>query len=166
MNMKNSVRTLLTFIGMSMVLLGLPLLADEQHVWHVTSPDHGETYAYGSEASRVWKTLGPDNHLALYATYNNEPFAEGSNRRYDYFTFNFPQVRLGRDGRMFYFRAPDGRRLPAAEKRSGFLGGEEIKLLSTSYLTVRKSHGYLTLTLVIGDRPFEPDPDFQIGIEQ
>ena len=129
---------------------GTPARAS-QHIWYVTSPDHGQTYAYGSEQSRVWKMLGARDHLAVYMTFSNNPFAEGSNQRFDTFTFNFLQVRLGPGGNTFFYQASNGLNLPVAARRHGFFGIVEIKLLPTAFLEVKKRHGYLTLTLIVGD---------------
>jgi hypothetical protein len=151
------------------VIITLVLLAWEnsarasQQIWYVTSPDHGQTYAYGSETKHSWAKLGPNGHLALYATFSNEPFAQGASSRYDDFTFNFPQVKLGPGGHTFFYHTSSGLDLVVARKQSGFLGITEIKLLPTAYLVVKKSHGYVTMMLVIGVVPFEENPDFKIG---
>jgi hypothetical protein len=142
-----------------------PIRASSEHIWYVTSPDHGQTYAYGSEQSRVWKMLGSHDHLAVYMTFNNNPFAEGSNQRFDTFTFNFPQVRLGPGGHTFFYSAANGLDLPVAARDRGFFGIVEIKLLPTAFLQVKKQHGFLTLTLIIGDAPLETNPGIEIGIE-
>lgn len=131
-----------------------PARAYTQHVWELTSPDHNQTFAYGTEQNRVWVTRGKERHLALLLSYTNDPFVDRNNpRQYDNFTFNFPNVKLGSDGHTYYYRTPDGRSLPVAVKRSDFLGIDEIKLLPSSYLVIKKPHGYLTLTLVIQDHP-------------
>jgi len=153
---------LFVLVALTLLALVTPVRAGQQ-VWYVTSPNHGQTYAYGSETRHAWAMLGSSNHLALYATYSNEPFAEGGNRRFDDFVFNFPQVKLGPGGHTFFYHASNGLNLPVARKQSGFLGITEIKLLPTAYLVTKKKHGYLTLTLVIGVAPFEENPDTQIG---
>jgi hypothetical protein len=120
------------------------------HVWYVTSPDHGQTFAYGTESHRAWSSHRNPRHLLLFLDYTNDPFVDRSDpREYDNFSFDFPEVKLQPDGRTFSYRAPDGRAVPVALKSPGFLGIEEIKLLPTSKLIIEKSHGYLTLTLVI-----------------
>jgi len=134
-----------------------------QTIWRVISPDHGQTYAYGSEVRQSWAMLGPDHHLALYAKYSNEPYAEGAGRRYDDFTFNFPQIKLGSDGQTFFYHASNGSNLLVARKKPGFLGIPEIKLLPTAYLVPQKIHGYVTMTLVIGVAPFQENPNFEIN---
>ena len=131
-----------------------------QHIWRVASPDHEQTFTYGSEQSRVWVTRGDDRHLALLLNFTNDPYVDRNNpREYDSFAFNFPNVTLGADGHTFYYRTSDGRSLPVAAKRPDFLGGDEIKLLNSSYLEMKKPHGYLTLTLVVQDHPFPADSE-------
>jgi len=162
--MNRFVRATLALVLAAVLFGHLPAHA-AQHVWEVTSPNHGQTYAYGSEQSRTWKMVPPANHLALFTTYTNEPFANGSNIRYDNFTFNFPQVKMGPDGETFFYHASNGLNLPVAAKRPGFLGISQIKLLPTAFLRVRKVHGYLTMTLIIGDAPLETNPHTEIGIQ-
>jgi len=144
----------------ALLLAGLPLRADNSRFWTVTSPNHGQTYAYGSEQHQAWAALGNPPHLALYTTFTNDPYIEGSAaRRYDYFTFNFPQVTLGPDERTFYYHPSGGRPIPVAIKRRDFFGIFEIRLLRNSSLVVNKSHGYLTFSLLIWDRPPVDDSD-------
>ena len=120
------------------------------HVWSVTSPDHEQTFAYGTESQRSWSARG--NHLLLFIGYTNDPFVDRNNpRQYDFFSFDFPQVRLQPDGRTFSYHTPDGRLVPVAERHPGFLGVEEITLLPTSDLLIDERHGYLTLSLQIVD---------------
>ena len=118
--------------------------------WRVESPDHEQTFSYGSEQNRVWTERGPDRHLAVLLQFTNDPFVDRDHpREVDNFTFAFPRVTLGKDGRTFYYHTPEGRRIPVAEKRKDFLGINEIKLLPTAGLIVNRVHGYLTLTLEI-----------------
>jgi hypothetical protein len=153
---------LIALACMATCTLSTPLRAT-QHIWYVTSPDHGQTYAYGSEVSRQWAVRGARQHLTLLTTYDNEPWAMGGNIRRDDFVFNFPNVVLGPDGETFFYKTSKGLSLVVAAKRHGFLGISEIKLLPTAFLAVKKVHGYLTMTLIIGDRPLEEDPDTKIG---
>lgn len=120
------------------------------HVWFVTSPDHEQTFAYGTESHRSWSARG--NHLVLFIGYTNDPFVDQDNpRRYDSFSFDFPQVKLQPDDRTFSYRAPGGHLIPVARRHPGFLGIEEITLLPASDLLIGKRHGYLTLSLQILD---------------
>ncbi|MCE0485073.1 MAG: hypothetical protein LV479_12655 [Methylacidiphilales bacterium] len=133
-----------------LLLLMVSARASTPHVWYVTSPDYGQTFAYGSEQSRAWGVRGTDRHLALYLNYTNDPFVDRNNpRQYDNFVFNFPQITFGRDGHTFYYHTPKGRLAPVASRRPGFLGIEEIKLLDTSNLLIKKPHGYVTVMLEI-----------------
>jgi hypothetical protein len=126
--------------------------ASGQHFWRVRSPDHGQTFAYGTEQNRVWKQWGRDNHLALLLNYTNDPFVDRSNpRQYDNFRFDFPQVTLGRDGHFFFYRTSDGRMIPVAQKSPDFFGVDEVKLLPNAGVIINKPHGYITVTLEIED---------------
>ena len=116
---------------------------------YVTSPDHAQTFAFGSEQNRAWTTQG--RHLALVLNFTNEPYVDSINPRcYDNFIFNFPRVTLGSDDRTFYYRTGEGRSIPVAVKQPGFLGMDEIRLLPGSRLMVEKPHGYLTAVLAVG----------------
>jgi hypothetical protein len=134
------------------LLIGASAHADSQHFWSVASPDHEQTFAYGTEQRRAWAAQGRDSHLVLLLDFTNDPYVDDDNpRRYDNFTFAFPNVALGKDGHTFFYHAPDGRPIPVASKRPGFLGIDEIKLLPNTCLRVTKPHGYLTVSLLIQD---------------
>jgi hypothetical protein len=126
--------------------------AGSSRFYRVPSPDHEQTFSYGSESNRVWAQWGSDHHLALLLNFTNDPFVDRQNpRQYDNFVFSFPDVKLGRDGHTFYYHAPDGRTIPVAGKRPDFLGINEIKLLPNAEVIIEKPHGYLSLTLEIQD---------------
>lgn len=124
-----------------------------RHFWRVASPDHEQTFAYGSETKRVWAAWGHDRHLVLLLNFTNDPYVDRQNpRQYDNFTFSFPNVTLGKDGRTFYYHTSDGRSVPVARKSPDFLGVDEIHLLPNASLVVEKPHGYLSLFLDVQDR--------------
>jgi len=126
--------------------------ASTSHAYRVPSPDHEQTFAYGSEQNRVWAQRGKDKHLALLLNFTNDPYVDRDNPRlYDNFTFSFPDVILGKDGRTFYYRAKNGRLVPVAAKERDIFGVTEIKLLPNATLSVAKPHGYLSLSLDIVD---------------
>jgi hypothetical protein len=140
-------------IACAWLSLAVNARADLPHFWRVASPDHEQTFAYGSEQSRVWKEWGPDRHLVVLLNFTNDPYVDQNNpRRYDNFSFSFPGITLGKDGRTFFYHAPDGRRIAVAAKRPDFLGINEIHLLPNAALEIDKPHGYLSLTLIIADR--------------
>jgi hypothetical protein len=123
-----------------------------QHSWRVASPDHEQTFAYGTEQNRVWAERGRDRHLVVLLNFTNDPYVDRQNpRQYDNFTFTFPGVTLGKDGHTFYYHTSDGRSIPVASKRPDFLGVNEIHLLPNANLIVKQPHGYLSLVLVIQD---------------
>jgi len=131
----------------------LPLAASA-HLVVVTSPNHGQTFAYGSEQHQAWVVHGPDRHLALRTEFTNDPYVDRDNpRQFDDFTFEFPQIRLGSDGRTFYYREDGGQAIPVAQRYQDFLGIDEIRLLDTAALVVGKPHGYLSLHLLLEDDP-------------
>ena len=133
-------------------LLASPADAQTHHFWRVYSPEHDQTFAYGSERNRVWLQWGHDRHLVLMLKYTNDPYVDRDNPRlYDTFFFPFPGITLGKDGHTFYYRTPSGRSIPVAEKRPDFLGVNEVKLLPNAVVIVDKPHGYLTVRLDILD---------------
>lgn len=147
-------RFALAALGVAMgTWLFLPGFAQASpHFWRIRSPVHEQTFAYGSEQNRVWQQWPPDNHLALLLNYTNDPFVDRSNpRQYDNFRFDFPQILLGKDGHTFYYRTPEGRSIPVASKKPGFLGIDEVRLLPNATVIVNKPHGYITVTLEVED---------------
>jgi len=124
--------------------------AARANAWVIASPNHEQTFAYGSEQRRVWVERGRDRHLAVLLDFTNDPYVDQVNpRQYDSFTFAFPQVVMGKDGHTFYYRTSDGRSVPVAIKQAGFLGIDEIKLVPNAELIVHKPHGYLSLCLAM-----------------
>jgi hypothetical protein len=141
----------ITVLAMALsVTMLAPVAAASPHFWRVESPDHGQTFAYGSIRHRAWFVQGRDQHLALTMDLTNDPYVDNTNpRQYDTFVFNFPSVKLGKDGRTFYHHDGEGHSVPVAIRKSGFLGIEEINLLSNASLIIDKPHGYLSLSLAI-----------------
>jgi hypothetical protein len=124
--------------------------ADTRHFWRVDSPDHEQTFSYGTETNRAWAAWGRDRHLAVVLDFTNDPYVDRTDpRQYDHFTFSFPGVTLGKDGHTFYYHASSGRAIPVASKRPDFLGVDEIDLRPNASLIVDKPHGYLSLSLII-----------------
>jgi hypothetical protein len=137
---------------LALAVLGLAALQPAgARIWEVASPDHEQTYAFGSERHRAW--IDMHGHLAVLMDFTNDPYVDQMNpRRYDDFTFDFPKVMLGPDGRTFYYHpAGKGSAIPVAVKRPG-LFGPEVSLLPSAYLVVDKPHGYLSLTLLVDGR--------------
>ena len=134
------------------IFLASAAQADVRHYWNIVSPDHEQTFAYGTEQSRVWDVRGRDRHLVVLLNFTNDPFVDRQNpRQYDNFIFAFPGITLGKDGRTFYYRTSDGRAIPVARKQPDFLGVEEVHLLPNAMLTVYQPHGFLTLSLAVED---------------
>jgi hypothetical protein len=146
-------RFLPLFLGLAMgawLFIAPSARAYTGHFWNVASPDHEQTFAYGSEQRRVWAERGRDRHLAVLLDFTNDPYVDSNDpRQYDNFIFSFPGVTMGKDGHTFYYHTPDGRSIPVAAKRPDFLGINEIHLLPNASLMVDQPHGYLSLTLVL-----------------
>ena len=153
-----SIRLVLLCLGLGGFFLASPAHGYTQRVWTIVSPDHGQTFTFGSEQNRAWANRG--GHLAVFLNYTNDPYVDRSDpRQYDNFTFNFPDVRLGADDRTFFYHTPAGAALAVATRESGFLGVDEIKLLPNSYLSIRKPHGFLTVTLMVQNHSFASNLD-------
>lgn len=143
-------------LGVIGFLASMPLpAAVSHHVWTVSSPDHRQTFSYGTEQNRAWlERGGAFKHLALALNFTNDPYVDRiEQRQYDNFIFDFPEVTLGTDGRTFYYRTSDGRSVPVAVKEPDFLGVNEIHLVPSAILIVKKPHGLLDLSLLISDHP-------------
>ncbi len=147
--MKKTLLSFVCLVGCLWIVGATGAQAAQERVWHIGSPDHGQTFAYGSEQNRVWHAWGRDQHLALQLDYTNDPFVSRSEpRQYDNFIFNFPNIRLGKFDQVFYLHTNDGHNIPVAAKQDALLG-TEIKLLPTAQVIVRKPHGYVTVTIVV-----------------
>jgi hypothetical protein len=136
--------------GLVALLLASFPAAAAPRLYVIASPTHEQTFAYGSERHQQWLARGSDRHLALAAEFTNDPYVDRINtREYDDFIFDFPDIRLGRDGRTFFYQAPNGGRIPVAERHAGFLGMDEVTLLPGSLLLMKSPHGYLSLFLLV-----------------
>jgi hypothetical protein len=139
----------LSFLAVALVLGVAPIRA--AHVWAIPSPDHGQTFAYGSEKHRQWMDVR--GHLALAMNFTNDPHVDNVNpRQYDDFIFDFPDVILGRDGRTFYYQPPGAAHPVAVALRTNDIFGD-IRLLPSTQLLVHAPHGYLSLILLTGAAP-------------
>ena len=115
-----------------------------ENLWLVPSSNHEQTFAYGSERHHQW--INRNGHLALYIEFTNDPYVDRINiRQYDDFEFEFPLVRVGVDGRTFYFRPPHGSMVPVATTRPW----QGINLLPSSFMIIQKIHGRVTIILNI-----------------
>jgi len=145
-------KAILRLLAASALLL--PMLA-AAHLFVVSSPTHGQTFAYGSEQHQAWLARGADRHLALTTEFTNDPYVDRTNpRQFDDFIFDFPEVRLGADGRTFYYHRPSGQPVAVARRASDFLGIDEVKLLPNAQLVIKSPHGYLSLDLLVDDEGF------------
>jgi hypothetical protein len=134
-------------LGLALLLFPGGARAADSPVWNVASPDHRQTFAYGSERHRQWVLLG--NHLGVVMEFTNDPYVDTTQpRQYDDFTFEFPKVKLGKDGHTFYYTVGNDKSIAVAVRHSSFFG-DEISLLSSDRLVIQKFHGLLSLNLLV-----------------
>lgn len=125
----------------------------EAHAYVVKSPEHHQTFAYGSERHHEWIARGPDRHLALSLEFTNDPYVDRTEpRQYDDCILDFPTVLLGSDGRTFYYHDANGRSIAIADRYRDFLGINEIRLSNQAELILKSPRGYLTAYLVLEAR--------------
>jgi len=143
-------KRLVILAGIAATYLLGSMLMSEARTWDVVSPDHPQTFAYGSERWRHWTISG--QHLGLALEFTNDPYVTSAEpRQYDDFLVDFPEIKLGKDGKTFFYRTGDGKEFAVAEKRRGFLF-DTVALLPSSALLVEKEHGLLTLDLVVNSQ--------------
>ncbi len=65
-------RTVITIL----VMLAVVASADTRHFWRVASPDHEQTFTYGTETNRIWAERGRDRHLVLLLDFTNDPYVD------------------------------------------------------------------------------------------
>jgi len=70
-------KAILRLLAASALLL--PMLA-AAHLFVVSSPTHGQTFAYGSEQHQAWLARGADRHLALTTEFTNDPYVDRTTR--------------------------------------------------------------------------------------
>jgi hypothetical protein len=134
------------------LVLSSPSSAAPPYFWKLVSPDHEQTFAYGTETNRQFAAWGRDRHLEVLLHFTNDPYVDRDNpRRYDDFAFAFPAVRLDAGGRMFYYHVPGGRKVPVAVVRHDFLGFDQVRLLPNANAVVSLPHGYITVYLNVLD---------------
>jgi hypothetical protein len=126
--------------------------------WLLVSPDHDQSFAYGSEMSRQW-VESPPGTLALTMVFTNDPHVDQVKpRQYLDFIFHFPQLHLDRKSQIFFYTAPDRRSIPVARINGGFLGFKAIDLLPLCRVEVKAHRGFLTVILLVQDHLI-PDSD-------
>ncbi len=74
-------------------------------IWKVGSPDHRQTYAYGSERHRQRLLLG--KHLGIYMEFTNDPYVGWTEtRQFDDFVFGSPTSGSERTAARYIIERP------------------------------------------------------------
>jgi hypothetical protein len=118
----------------------------------VTSPDHPQTFAYGS---MIWHQLYLDaaGELAARITFSNLPYVGDDEPRSDEpFDFRFPGVRFDSARRTFLARGSRRELIPVARFREGPASGW-IDLARGTKIYLVKESGRVTATLTATDYP-------------
>jgi hypothetical protein len=118
----------------------------------ITSPDHAQTFAYGS---MIWHQLYLDaaGELAARITFSNLPYVgDGEPRCDEPFDFRFPGVRFDSARRTFLARGSRSELIPVARFREGSASGW-IDLARGTKIYFVKESGRVTATLTATDYP-------------
>jgi hypothetical protein len=117
----------------------------------VTSPDHAQTFAYGS---MIWHQLYVErNELVVRITFSNLPYYDDDQlRRDESFDFSFPTVRLDSGRRTFVARTGHDELIPVARFREG-LACRWVDLAPGAKMYLVKDHGRVTATLTATKYP-------------
>jgi hypothetical protein len=119
----------------------------------ITSPDHAQTFAYGSMIDHQLYLDHTAGELAARITFSNLPYSDDNDpRRDELFEFRFPRVHLDSARRTFFARGGDGELIPIARfRRDGECGWADLAPGAKIYLV--KESGRVTATLTATDYP-------------
>jgi hypothetical protein len=118
----------------------------------ITSPDHPQTYAYGSTTWRQLYLEPSNGGLIARITFSNLPYAGDDNpRRDEPFDFQFPGVRFDRAQSAFFVRGRRGELIPVARFRGG--PACRIDLAPGAKMYLLKESGRVTAILTATDYP-------------
>lgn len=119
----------------------------------ITSPDHAQTFAYGSMISHQFFYNRRAGELAAQITFSNSPYyGDDQPRRDEAFDFHFPGVQLDSTQRIFVVRSKHGELIPVARFRKGLACGW-IDLAPGAKIYLQKESGRVTATLTATDYP-------------
>ena len=134
----------------------------------VASPDHAQTYAYGSVTWRQLYLTRTRGELAARITFSNVPFADSNEpRRDESFDFRFPGIQVDVAQHVFVAKGRRGESIPVAWFR-GDLSIGWIKLAPNAKIYLLKENGRVTATLTAtsyprgGERWIELDNNYSL----
>ena len=119
----------------------------------ITSPNHAQTFAYGSMISHQLYRDGRAAELVAQMTFSNLPYYDDDQpRRDESFDFHFPTVHFDSARQTFFARSEHGELIPVARYREGLVCGW-IDLAPGAKMYLVKEHGRVTATLTATDYP-------------
>jgi len=134
----------------------------------VTSPNHSQTFAYGSMISHQLCRGGTAGELVARITFSNLPYYDDDQpRRDESFDFYFPNVQLNSARQTFSARSRRGKLIPVARYREGMACGW-IDLVPGAKIYLLKESGRVTATLTatsyprVGTRWVQMDNNFSL----
>lgn len=121
----------------------------------IVSPDHHQTFAYGSMVSHQLYFEQSGSNLAARITFSNSPYDDDNEPRSDEsFDFRFPGIKFDATRRMFFVSGRGGQTIPVARfRRDPFCSWVDLAPGSKIYLL--KQSGRVTAILTATDHPRE-----------
>lgn len=119
----------------------------------ITSPNHAQTFAYGSMISHQLYLGRAAGDLMAQITFSNSPYYDDDQpRRDESFDFHFPGVQFDSARNTFFAKTGHGEMIPIARVRQGLACGW-IDLAPGAKMYLVKESGRVTATLTATDYP-------------
>ena len=119
----------------------------------ITSPNHAQTFAYGSMISHQLYLGRAGGDLVAQLTFSNSPYYDDDQPRTDEsFDFHFPGVHFDSGRNTFFARSHHGELIPVARVRQG-VAYRWIELAPGAKMYLVKQSGRVTATLTATDYP-------------
>jgi hypothetical protein len=119
----------------------------------IVSPDHAETFAYGSMISHDLHANGKAGELTARITFSNFPYYGGDQPRQDeMFDFHFAGIQLDRARGTLFVRSKHSGVIPVARFHKGLVF-RWIDLAPGAKIYLLKEHGRVTAVLTATSHP-------------
>jgi hypothetical protein len=119
----------------------------------ITSPDHAQTFAFGSVISHELHADRTTGELTARITFSNLPYYDDDQpRRDEAFDFHFPGVQFDRARGTLFVRSKHGEVIPVARSREGLVC-RWIDLVPGAKIYLLKEHGRVTAVLTATSYP-------------
>jgi hypothetical protein len=134
----------------------------------ITSPNHAQTFAYGSMISHQLYLDRAAGDLVARITFSNSPYYDDDQpRRDESFDFHFPGVQFNSAQHMFLARSGHGKLIAVARYREGLACGW-VDLAPGAKVYLVKESGRVTATITatdharVGTRWVQMDNNFSL----